>query len=51
VFNFSATDAGATGALNAGARNARSWKLDGNDLAAGLIASAAPDESPKEPGL
>ena len=48
VFNFSATEAGAQGALHAGARNARSWKLDGNDSAAGLLGSAAPDDPSKE---
>jgi hypothetical protein len=49
VFNFSATDAGAQGALNAGARNARSWKLDGNDSAEDLLGSPAPDDPSKEP--
>jgi hypothetical protein len=39
--------------LNAAARNARSWKLDGNDSAAGMLIepgplSKAPGEVPEE---
>lgn len=49
VYNFNATDAGCQGALHAGAQNARHWKLDGNDSAAGLIGSAAPDDPSKAP--
>src|SRR5262249_48619218 len=48
VINFSATDRGAAAALNTGARNARNWKLDGNDTAAGLLGDASPDDPSKE---
>jgi hypothetical protein len=47
VVNFSATDAGARGALQTGARNARDWKLDGNESAAGLLGSSSPDDPSK----
>jgi hypothetical protein len=48
VFHFRATDAGTRAALEAGAGNARHWKAEGNDSAAGLMGSASPDDPSKK---
>jgi len=49
VFNFSATETGTQRVLDAGARNTRYWKLDGNDSAADLLGNASPDDPSKDP--